>query len=64
MWVSNIWKREEEHVVGPNGELQSTRPNDIINILKSQISIGQEWLTGILLGRVVVVSIIDVPTLQ
>ncbi|KAF1332884.1 Exocyst complex component 3, partial [Globisporangium splendens] len=54
MWVTNIWKREEERVIGPHGELQSTRPNDIINILKSQISIGQEWLTGKLVGRVVV----------
>lgn len=53
-WVTNVWKREEERVIGPNGELQSTRPNDIINILKSQISIGQEWLTGKLVGRVVV----------
>jgi exocyst complex component 3 len=53
MWVTNVWKREEEHVVGLHGELQSTRPNDIINILKSQISIGQEWLTGRLVGRVV-----------
>lgn len=54
MWVTNIWNREEERVIGPHGELQSTRPNDIINILKSQISIGQEWLTGRLVGRVVV----------
>lgn len=54
MWVTNIWNREEERVTGPHGELQSTRPNDIINILKSQISIGQEWLTGRLVGRVVV----------
>jgi len=53
-WVTNIWKRDEERVIGPNGELQSTRPNDIVNILKSQISIGQEWLTGRLVGRVVV----------
>uniref|UniRef100_K3WDK2 Uncharacterized protein n=1 Tax=Globisporangium ultimum (strain ATCC 200006 / CBS 805.95 / DAOM BR144) TaxID=431595 RepID=K3WDK2_GLOUD len=54
MWVTNIWKCEEERVIGPHGELQSTRPNDIVNILKSQISIGQEWLTGKLVGRVVV----------
>ncbi|GLD92056.1 hypothetical protein PINS_up000589 [Pythium insidiosum] len=53
MWVTNVWKRDEEIVVGLHGELQSTRPNDIINILKSQISIGQEWLTGRLVGRVV-----------
>lgn len=59
MWVTNIWKRaddatDDDRVVGPHGELQSTRPNDIVNILKSQISIGQEWLTGRLVGRVVV----------
>ncbi|KAL0586272.1 hypothetical protein ABG067_004121 [Albugo candida] len=53
IWITNIWQREEDHVAGPNGELQSTRPNDIVNIIKSQISIGQEWLTGKLLGRVV-----------
>lgn len=53
-WVTNVWKRDEERVIGPHGELQSTRPNDIVNILKSQISIGQEWLTGRLVGRVVV----------
>lgn len=53
MWVTNVWKREEEYVIGPHGELQSTRPNDIVNIIKSQISIGQEWLTGRLVGRVV-----------
>lgn len=53
-WVTNIWNRDEERVVGPSGELQSTRPNDIVNILKAQISIAQEWLTGRLVGRVVV----------
>ncbi|KAG6620802.1 Exocyst complex component 3 [Phytophthora cinnamomi] len=52
-WVTNIWKREEECIVGPQGELQSTRPNDIVNILKSQISIAQEWLSGRLVGCVV-----------
>eukprot|EP00644_Phytophthora_capsici_P001803 jgi/Phyca11/107792/e_gw1.14.503.1 len=52
-WVTNIWKRDEECVVGPQGELQSTRPNDIVNILKSQISIAQEWLSGRLVGCVV-----------
>lgn len=52
-WVTNIWNRADERVVGPTGELQSTRPNDIVNILKSQISIAQEWLTGRLVGRVV-----------
>ncbi|TMW65744.1 hypothetical protein Poli38472_008386 [Pythium oligandrum] len=53
MWVTNIWKRDEERIIGIHGEIQSTRPNDIVNILKSQISIGQEWLTGRLVGRVV-----------
>ncbi|CEG37538.1 hypothetical protein PPTG_08805 [Plasmopara halstedii] len=52
-WITNIWKREEECVVGTQGELQSTRPNDIVNILKSQISIAQEWLSGRLIGCVV-----------
>ncbi|KAG2530654.1 hypothetical protein JM16_001509 [Phytophthora kernoviae] len=52
-WVTNIWKRDEECVVGPQGELQSTRPNDIVNILKSQISIAQEYLSGRLVGCVV-----------
>ncbi|KAG3097629.1 hypothetical protein PI124_g15293 [Phytophthora idaei] len=52
-WITNIWKRDEECVVGPQGELQSTRPNDIVNILKSQISIAQEWLSGRLVGCVV-----------
>ncbi|GMF18928.1 unnamed protein product [Phytophthora lilii] len=52
-WVTNIWKRDEECIVGPQGELQSTRPNDIVNILKSQISIAQEWLSGRLVGCVV-----------
>ncbi|KAH7463841.1 Exocyst complex component SEC6 [Phytophthora ramorum] len=52
-WVTNIWKREEECVVGPQGGLQSARPNDIVNILKSQISIAQEWLSGRLVGCVV-----------
>jgi exocyst complex component 3 len=52
-WVTNIWKRDEECVVGPQGELQSTRPNDIVNILKSQISIAQEWLSGRPVGCVV-----------
>ena len=53
VWITNIWKREEECIFGPNGEIHSTRPNDVINILKSQISIGQEWLTRNLLARVV-----------
>ncbi|GMF48524.1 unnamed protein product [Phytophthora fragariaefolia] len=52
-WITNIWKREEECIVGPQGGLQSTRPNDIVNILKSQISIAQEWLSGQLVGYVV-----------
>ncbi|KAG7401404.1 Exocyst complex component 3 [Phytophthora boehmeriae] len=52
-WVTNIWKRDEECVIGPQGELQSTRPNDIVNILKSQISIAQEYLSGRLVGCVV-----------
>ncbi|RLN95474.1 hypothetical protein BBJ28_00007264 [Nothophytophthora sp. Chile5] len=52
-WITNIWKRDEENIVGPQGELQSTRPNDIVNILKSQISIAQEWLSGRMIGCVV-----------
>ncbi|KAI9992207.1 hypothetical protein PInf_017592 [Phytophthora infestans] len=52
-WITNIWRRDEECVVGPQGGLQSTRPNDIVNILKSQISIAQEWLSGRLVGCVV-----------
>ncbi|ETV93082.1 hypothetical protein, variant [Aphanomyces invadans] len=52
-WVTNIYNRDEEPVVGPSGELHSTRPNDIMNILSSQITIAQEWLSGGLLARVV-----------
>ncbi|ETV73253.1 hypothetical protein, variant [Aphanomyces astaci] len=52
-WVTNIYNRDEEAVVGPSGELHSTRPNDIMNILSSQITIAQEWLSGGLLARVV-----------
>ncbi|RHY21162.1 hypothetical protein DYB32_009876, partial [Aphanomyces invadans] len=50
-WVTNIYNRDEEPVVGPSGELHSTRPNDIMNILSSQITIAQEWLSGGLLAR-------------
>ncbi|KDO25399.1 hypothetical protein SPRG_09341 [Saprolegnia parasitica CBS 223.65] len=52
-WVTNIYNRDEETIVGPAGELHSTRPNDIINILSSQVSIAQEWLGGHLLAKVV-----------
>ncbi|OQR85071.1 hypothetical protein ACHHYP_12368 [Achlya hypogyna] len=52
-WVTNIYTRDEETIVGPSGELHSTRPNDIMNILSSQVSIAQEWLGGHLLAKVV-----------
>ncbi|EQC34420.1 hypothetical protein SDRG_08190 [Saprolegnia diclina VS20] len=52
-WVTNIYNRDEETIVGPAGELHSTRPNDIMNILSSQVSIAQEWLGGLLLAKVV-----------
>ncbi|KAF0688367.1 Aste57867_20012 [Aphanomyces stellatus] len=56
-WVTNIYNRDEETITGPSGELHSTRPNDIMNILSSQISIAQEWLSGHLLSRVVLVCL-------
>ncbi|CAK4201355.1 unnamed protein product [Aphanomyces euteiches] len=52
-WVTNIYNREEETITGPSGELHSTRPNDIMNILSSHITIAQEWLSGHLVARVV-----------
>lgn len=51
-WVTNLWKRDDEDAKRGEG-VAATRANEIVNILKSQLAIAHEYLSGGLLARVV-----------